>query len=142
MNEFIQLLDKNLQYINHEIIDNIIYIYVISNRESVVCPYCGARSTKVHSYYKRSFQDLPIQGNKVVIIIKNRKMFCINPDCTNKTFAETFDFLSWKAKKTNRLEKEIVNISMNLSSLAAEQIIKNSIANVGKSTICNLLKKR
>ncbi|WP_157732415.1 transposase family protein [Thermoanaerobacterium sp. RBIITD] len=28
------------------------------------CPFCGHTSSKVHSHYKRSFQDLPMQGNK------------------------------------------------------------------------------
>lgn len=57
-------------------------------------------------------------------------------------FAESFDFLAPNAKKSKRLDNEMLNISMNVSSLAAEQIIKNRIANVGKSTICNLLKNR
>lgn len=142
MEELVKLLDKNLDYIDHEIIDNTVYIKVASNRESVCCKYCITPSTKVHSYYNRSFQDLPIQDKKVKIILRNRKMFCLNPDCDKRTFAETFDFLSYKAKKTNRLEKQIIDISINMSSLAAEQILKNSIVNVGKSTICNLLKKQ
>ncbi|WP_209125552.1 transposase family protein [Alkalihalobacillus sp. BA299] len=33
----------------------------------------------MHSRYKRSFQDLPIQGKKVLITLSNRKMFCDNP---------------------------------------------------------------
>lgn len=142
MDQFIKLLDKNLDYISHEIVDNTINIKVASNRENVCCKYCNTPSDKVHSHYNRSFQDLPIQGKKVIVIIKNRKMFCLNPDCDKKTFAETFDFLSYKAKKTNRLEEQIINISMNVSSLAAEQILRASIVNVGKSTICNLLKKK
>ena len=69
-------------------------------------------------------------------------MFCNNPDCNHTTFAESFDFLKFKAKKTKRLENEIINISMNVSSLAATDFLKESVADVGKSTICNLLKKR
>jgi transposase len=141
MDEFVKLLDKNLDYIGHEFIGDIIYINVISNREEVVCPFCGKPSSKVHSHYKRSFQDLPMQGKKVVIILNNRKMFCHNPECKNNTFAETFSFLSHKGKKTKRLEDEIVNISANVSSIAAAEMLQNCVANVGKSTICNLLKK-
>lgn len=142
MDEIIKLLDSNLEYVSHEIIDNTIYIEVISNREIVKCPYCGKESDKIHSHYKKSFQDLPIQGYKVMIILNNRKMFCNNSNCSKKTFAETFNFIAPNAKKSNRLQSEIINISMNVSSLAAAQIIKNKIAIVGKSTICNLLKKR
>jgi transposase len=119
-----------------------ININVISVREEVVCPYCGKPSSKVHSHYKRSFQDLPMQGKKVKIILNNRKMFCNNPDCNHTTFAENFDFLPFKAKKTKRLDDEIVNISMNLSSLTAAKLLRNSVAYVGKSTVCGLLKKR
>lgn len=141
MDEFVKLLDQNLDYVSHEFINGTIYINVVSNKEEVRCTFCGKPSTKVHSHYKRSFQDLPMQGKKVVVVIDNRKMFCHNPECQNTTFAETFDFLSHKGKKTKRLENEIINISANVSSVAAAEILQGSVANVGKSTICNLLKK-
>lgn len=51
MDEFIKLLDKNLEYVSHQIIDNTFYINVISNRKQVICPFCGTPSTKVHSRY-------------------------------------------------------------------------------------------
>lgn len=142
MDEFIKLLDKNLEYISHEIIDDTIFINVVSNRKEVICPYCGKLSSKAHSHYKRSFQDLPIQGKKVRVILNNRKMFCNNLDCNHTTFAENFDFLKFKAKKTKRLEDEIISISINVSSLTATDLLRNSVADVGKSTVCNLLKKR
>ena len=69
-------------------------------------------------------------------------MFCNKADCNHTTFAEGFDFIKFKATKTKRLENEIINISMNVSSLTATNILRNSVADVGKSTICNLLKKR
>lgn len=141
MNEFIKLLDKNLEFVSYEIIDDTIYINTVSNRSEAICPFCGEVSTKVHSHYPKSFQDLPIQGKKVLIILNNRKMFCNNPMCSNKTFAEKFDFISPKGKKTNRLENEIISLSLNLSSVTASKYLKRSIVNVGKSTICNLLKK-
>lgn len=142
MDEFIKLLDANLDYISHELIDDTYYITVESNREKVICPYCSFVSSRVHSTYIRSFQDLPIQGKKVIVILNNRKMFCDNSSCDHKTFAESFDFLAHKAKKTKRLEDEIVRLSLNSSSVAASNILRNSVVDVSKSTICNLLKKR
>lgn len=142
MNEFIKLLDPGLDYISHEIIGDTIVIRVASNKEEAVCPYCGCTSTKKHSVYERSFQDLPIMDMKSRIIINNRKMFCTNPECCHTTFAETFDFIKPKAKKSNRLLDKIIDVSLNVSSLNASDILKNGIADVGKSTICNLLKKK
>ncbi|NME96474.1 transposase family protein [Clostridium cochlearium] len=142
MDKFIKLLDKNLEYVNHQIIDNTFYTNVISNRKQVICPFCGTPSTKVHSRYVKQFQDLPIQGNKVILKLTNRKMFCVNDACSHKTFAENFDFLMPKAKKTKRLENEILNLSLNLSSINAAKYLSEKVAKVSKSTICNLLKKK
>ena len=81
-------------------------------------------------------------GMKSRIIIENRKMFCPNSECGHKTFAETFGFISPKAKKSRRLLEKIINVSLNVSSVNAADMLKDGIADVGKSTICNLLKKR
>ncbi|TGE34334.1 transposase family protein [Desulfosporosinus sp. Sb-LF] len=142
MDEFVKLLDRNLEYVSHKIIEDTIYIKVVSIREKLICPFCGKPSSKTHSHYERSFQDLPMQNKKVIIILSNRKMLCYNPDCEHTTFAETYDFLPVKGKKTKRLEEAIINLSLNVSSLTASAILNTSIAKVGKSTICNLLKKR
>ena len=136
-----KLLDEDLAYNGHEILGEMIYIHVSSTRETAVCPYCGRESSKVHSRYDRRFKDLPIQGNKVEIIINNRKMFCKNGDCAHRTFAETFECLPFKSKRSNRLTDEIVRISLEVSSVTASAILKKGVAKVGKSTICNLLKK-
>jgi transposase len=142
MDEFIKLLDKDLKYLHHKIIDDNIYIYVVSTRNEVQCPFCGQMTTQTHSTYERSFQDLPIQGKKVKIIIRNRKMFCKNPECNHTTFAERFTWLANKSKKTQRLEDEIVRLSLNCSSTAAARFLRKNTVAVGKSTVCNLLKKR
>lgn len=142
MDELIKLLDKNLVYISHEIIEDTIFIRVVSIREEIVCPFCGQPSSKTHSLYDRTFQDLPMQNMKVIVILSNRKMFCHNPECEHTTFAETYKFLPSKAKKTKRLEDKIINLSMNVSSLSASSILSTSVAKVCKSTICDLLKKR
>lgn len=141
MDEFIKMLDEHLDYVSHEIVGDSIMIHVISNRREVICPYCNAPSGKAHSTYGRSFQDLPVMGMKTQIIIDNRKMFCLNPDCSHTTFAETFDFLQPKGKKTERLLDKIADISLNTSSVAAADILRDGIVDVGKSTVCNLLKK-
>lgn len=142
MDEFIKLLDKNLRYVRHELLEDTFYIYAESEIVEAICPFCETSSTRIHSVYKRTFQDLPIQGKKVIVILSKRKIFCDNPDCSHTTFAERYSFIAEKAKKTRRLEEEIVRISLNCSSVAASEVLKKSVVDVGKSTICTLLKKR
>lgn len=141
MDEFVKLLCRELDYVNHAISEDLIYIYVKSNRAEPKCPYCGIEGKKIHSHYKRRFRDLPMQGKKVEIILDNKKYFCNNPECGHKTFAEAFDCLPFKGKRSRRLTESIIEISLNVSSITAASMLKKGTADVGKSTICNLLKK-
>jgi len=137
----ITLPDESIRYISHESDGSGIILNVESIKTEAICPYCGVKSDKVHSWYIRKLQDLPIQGKKVKLHLKNRKYFCINRECMHKTFAEQFTFYTRKSPRTRRLEEEIMRVSLTQSSVAASKYLRSSVADVGKSTICELLKR-
>ncbi len=142
MDELIKLLDENLICKSTEISTDSIQFYVESTQKQCTCPSCQTVSTRTHSRYKRSFQDLPIQDKKVIITLINRKMFCDNSSCNRTTFAEYFSFIDYKAKKTRRLIETIIDVSLTQSSVSAAAYLTQHIAEVKKSTICNYQKKR
>ena len=142
MKEIIKMLDENLAYTKQEIAGDKINIYVKSKRKIINCPYCGTESRKVHSKKNQKIQDLPITGKKVNIMLERRKIFCGNPECNHKTFAETFEFMGVKSRKTKHLQEEILRVSLTQSAVSASKYLRRSVADVGKSTICNMLKKR
>jgi transposase len=141
MDDLVKLLCKDFKYVAHKIDGDKLYIDVKSRRREAQCPYCGRTSRNVHSRYERRFRDLPMQGKKVEIVLDNRKYFCKNPKCDHKTFAESFDCLPHKGKRSRRLTEAIIELSLNVSSITAAATLKKGTADVGKSTICNLLKK-
>jgi len=141
MDELVKMIDANFEYLQHELSGNIMRIFVRSVRKEAMCPYCEMVSARIHSKYLRKFRDLPIQDKKVEIVIDNRKFFCINSECENKTFAEAFDCLPIMGRRSKRLTQAIINTATNLSSVAASKTLKHNTADVGKSTICRLLKK-
>lgn len=141
MEKLIRILDNNLTLKSSEIIEGTIYLHVESMLPKVECPFCGTKSARVHSHYERNFQDLPIQNMKTIIVQNNRKLFCDNPGCAHRTFAEPFAFIKPKSKKTNRLIEEIISLSKSMSSVSAEKFLRKNVVKVGKSTICELLKK-
>jgi len=141
MEEIVKLLDTALQYVRHEVVGKEINIYVKSEKLESECPYCGEASIKVHSRKNRVVKDLPIQGRKVKLHLERRKYFCKNPECSHTTFSERFNFCEPRATTTNRLQEEILRVSLTQSSVAASKYLRKSVADVGKSTICNLLKK-
>ena len=67
----------------------------------------------------KKFSGSSNHGQKTKVVIENRKFFCDNPDCGFTTFAERFDFLAQKGKKTKRLIEKIVDVSLNTSSTTA-----------------------
>lgn len=97
IDELIKTFDSNLVYLGHYIKDDRFIISVESKNKEIKCPYCGELSTRVHSIYIREFRDLPVMDKKVSIELNTRKIFCDNPDCNHKTFAERFNFISYKA---------------------------------------------
>jgi len=141
MKEIIKMLDKKLKYERHEINDNEIHIQVKSKRKVISCPECGRKTKKVHSRYNRRIQDLPIGDKKVYIEITSRNMICGKENCTRKRFAESYEFVGTNGVKTKRLEAEIVNVGMNMSSVAAAEVLNRRTAKLCGRTVRNLIKK-
>ena len=142
MEDYINELSTDLNLISTEKSKNGYVFTVESKLESVTCPYCGKSSNKCHSKYYKSFDDMPLNGKRVSIKIKNRKMFCNNPECDRKTFSETFNFVSRRAKRTKRLDDYVLDISKNISSINAQNALRKNGIKIGKSTICTFFKKR
>ena len=141
MQELLTLLDENLVYDGHEIVNGNFVLKAHSGNPVCKCRYCGRESSSVHSVYVRSVQDLPIQGHTTTLLLTSRKMFCRNPQCGHKTFSETFPFMGRNAKKTDRLKDQIINIALETSSVAAADTLKRGAIQTSKSTVCLLLKK-
>lgn len=141
MNEFIKLLDKDYELVQYRIKDKAVIFHIQSNRKELACPFCGSKSLRVHSAYEREIQDLPIQEKQVILLVRTRKMFCTNPKCGHTTFAEIHPFAAPKAQKTDRLVKNILHTSTQLSSLNAAKLLKSAHITTCKSSICSLLKK-
>lgn len=138
---FIKLLDENLESVDCRVKDTKIIITAKSIRKEVVCPYCGSISSRIHSVYQREIQDIPMQDKQTILLLNTRKMFCVNKECSKKTFSERFDFISSNGKKTKRLIDKILVTSTKLSSVNASALLKVSAVQVSKSSICDLLKK-
>lgn len=142
LDALVKELDPHFEYLGHEDDTDSLKIYVRSNRKIAKCPYCGADSDRVHSRYPRKFRDLPVDGKKVEIIIKNRKFYCPNPECSRRTFAETFDCIPKQERRSQRLTAAVLDSASAQSSVKAEAQLREKGTEIGKSTICRLLKKQ
>lgn len=138
---FIKLLDKNLLCTDYKIRNDKVVLIAESDAKDVKCHFCGSFSSKIHSVYQREIQDIPMQDKQTILLLNTRKIFCLNENCTHKTFTERFDFVAPNGKKTKRLIDKILITSTKLSSVTASTLLENASIKVCKSSICDLLKK-
>lgn len=96
---FIQNLDKSLKCVGYKIKKEKFILIAESIEKDVKCPFCGETSSKIHSIYQREIQDIPIQDKQEILLLNTRKMFCLNGNCTHRTFSERFDFVAPNGKK-------------------------------------------
>jgi hypothetical protein len=84
--------------------ENRLLISAQSRCLSAMCPACHHASTRVHSFYKRSPQDLAISGQTVRLILRVRRFRCLNPQCQKMTFAERLpEVVPFASRQTTRL---------------------------------------
>lgn len=141
MDEFIKMLSADYELVDYKIKDTRIVFEIASAKNKCTCPFCGFASSRVHSTYKREVQDLPLHNKQTVLLVNTRKMFCENPNCQATTFAERHPFVARNGKKTDRLVTNILNTSLQLSSISASRLLKTVSVKICKSSICTLLKK-
>lgn len=141
LNELIKELDPKLIVIKKEIRDGIMYIYCDTQKQKTKCKYCGQESENIHSIYKRTISDLPIQSYKVKLIINVKKYFCNNSKCQHTTFAEPLEFIEDNAIRTKRLDNYINKIGLRTSSKDAERQVKDTYVNISNNTILRIIKK-
>ena len=53
MDEFIKLLDPAYELIQYRIKENKLIFHIASTITELECPFCGSKTSKVHSIYQR-----------------------------------------------------------------------------------------
>jgi transposase len=83
------------------------------------CPLCQHVSSRVHSHYTRTLQDLPCAGKALRLLVQVRRFFCQNPVCTRKIFAERLPGLTQVyARRTRRCFEALRDLSLTLGGKA------------------------
>jgi len=84
-------------------------------------PSCGAISDRVHSRYPRRVADLPIAGQRVVLVLHARRFCCDAVRSARRIFRERFDdnILKPWARRTTRLDQIVHCLALALGGRPA-----------------------
>ncbi len=82
-----------------------------------ICPTCGLKSKRLHSYYRRKLNDLPIIFRSVVLELTVRKIFCDNPICSRKVFSQQLpDKVAPYSRRTLRANDRLLQLGKETSA--------------------------
>ena len=109
---------------------------------TAVCPACQQRSHRVHSYYCRSPQDLPVSGQVVHLELHVRRFCCQNRQCPQQTFVERLpEVVPRYARRTTRLGATLNLFASALSGQAGSRLLKQIGMVVSADTLLRLAKR-
>ena len=115
-------------------------IWARPRADSGACPRCGQSSARVHSRYERRLADASIGGRRVVIRLQVRRLFCGDPACRKRTFAEQVPGLAARyARKTVPLAGVLQHIAVALAGRAGARLARALSATVSRSTLLRLV---
>jgi len=118
-------------------------VYIKSKQIEQYCPLCNTQATKLHSYYNRSFKDLPNFDRKVLLKLKCRKFYCINDLCRRKIFVESFkDHFPRYGRATDRFYSKLLKIAMLVGGNVGTRLIKTLNIPTSSSTLIRRIHKQ
>lgn len=136
-----QLMHKNIIFDDNRFIAEWESISTHAN-----CPVCGKTSEQEHSIhlYDEMVQDLGINGFGLWHKIYRKKYKCTNDHCIHKIFLEGFPgFIERRhSRMTVEFADQVLEISANTSSRAAQRILREQGAEISRDTIIRVVLRR
>jgi hypothetical protein len=117
-----------------------LWIWAHPQAEEAACRRCGASSRRVHSRYERRLADAAIGGRRVVIRLQVRRLFCDDPACARRTFAEQVPGLTVRyGRKTALLAGVLRDIGVALAGRAGCRLARALRAAASRQVLLRLV---
>lgn len=102
-----------------EVAGTLLCIRASARADAAACPSCGRASRRMHSQYERRLADAAVGGRRVLIRLQVRRLFCDDPACAKRTFAEQVPGLTVRyGRKTPLLAGVQADIAVALAGRA------------------------
>ena len=91
---------------------------------AVACPGCGTETARVHGYHERTAADVPVDGRRVLVRVRVRRMRCPIPGCKVQTFREQVPgVLDRYQRRTTRLTGQLSAAARELAGRAGARLL-------------------
>ena len=90
----------------------------------VACPGCGTETGRVHGYHERTPADVPVDGRRVLVKMRARRMRCPVLGCATQTFREQVPgVLERYQRRTERLNGQVAATVRELAGRAGARLL-------------------
>ena len=104
------------------------------------CPSCGTLTGHVHAFGERVPADVPVDGRRVLVRVRVRRMRCRAEDCARQTFREQVPgVLERYQRRTVRLNAQLRSVVRELAGRAAARLLPVMGIVAGKDTAVRAL---
>ena len=106
----------------------------------VACPGCGEETSHVHGYHERTPADVPVDGRRVVVKMRVRRMRCPALDCQAQTFREQVPgVLERYQRRITRLTGQVSATVRELAGRAGSRLLAALGISVSRHTALRAL---
>ncbi len=107
--------------------------------DTAVCQVCGASSGRVHGYHWRTVADVPVDGRRVVVRVRVRRLVCPTRGCRHTFREQVPGVLERYQRRTTRLTKQVKAVAKELEVVSFGELPRaghrRTAGNVGTSPV-------
>ena len=119
---------------------DMIVVRAATRDEPVPCPDCGTQTARVHGYYDRTAADVPVDGRRVIVKMRVRRMRCPVLGCRRQTFREQVPgVLERYQRRTARLAGQVGATVRELAGRAGSRLLSALGAGISRHTAIRAL---
>jgi len=107
---------------------------------AAACPGCGTETGRVHGYHERTAAGVPVDGRRVLVKVRARRMRCPALGCTVQTFREQVSgVLERYQRRISRLTAQVSAVARELAGRASARLLPALGTGVSRHTALRAL---
>lgn len=119
---------------------DVVVVRASTKGDAVACPVCGTLTGRVHAFHERVPADVPIDGRRVLVRLRIRRMRCPVTECVRRTFREQVPGLIERhQRRTVRLGDQVRSVVRELAGRASARLLPSLWIAVGRDTAVRVL---
>jgi transposase len=119
---------------------DVIVVRASTRGGAVECPECGTPTGRVHAFHERAPADVPVDGRRVLVRVRVRRMRCPVTGCPRQTFREQVPgLLERYGRCTVRLREQMRSVVRELAGRASARLLPALGIAAGRDTALRTL---